>query len=163
MIGLATWVRGFGSCFNRHYELNKNYRTLSGITLAGAALNVGLTFLLVPSLLGLGAALATLISQVLVAIVFVVARDRALVSFPMADAGFVLLGVARARRRRMAAVRRVGSRDRRVRRGVHGDHGRRLAAPLPSFLTVTGTSRELAAAFPPSPGQGKATRSAKAA
>ena len=94
VIGLATWVRGFGSCFNRHYELNKNYRMLSGITLAGAGLNVALTFLLVPSLLGLGAALATLISQVIVAIVFVLARDRELVAFPMADAGFVLLGVA---------------------------------------------------------------------
>lgn len=94
VIGLATWVRGLGSTFNRHLELAKNYRTLSAVTLSGAALNVALTFALVPSLLGLGAALATLISQTLVALVFVAIRDRELVRFPFADAGWVTLAVA---------------------------------------------------------------------
>lgn len=94
LIGAATWVSGFGSCFNRHYELDKRYRTLSGVTLAGAALNVALTFLLVPRLLGTGAALATLVAQSLVATAFVLLRDRELVDFPKADALYVLLAVA---------------------------------------------------------------------
>ncbi len=96
MIAIATWFSGLASCLNRHYELNKRYAVLSGVTLGGAALNVALTFLLVPRFLGPGSAAATLISQLVVTAVFLVTRDRELVSFPTRDAAMVFAGVVAA-------------------------------------------------------------------
>jgi len=94
LIALATWVGGLGDTFNRHFELTKRFGLLSGWTLAGAVLNVGLTFLLVPRFLGIGAAAATLASQVLVTAVYIGLRDRELVSFPWGDAARAAVAAA---------------------------------------------------------------------
>lgn len=93
LVATAAWVKGFGNCFNRHFELTKRFWALSAITLFGAAVNIGLNFLLVPTMMATGAALATLVAQVLIAFVFIVSRDRRLVSFPTADLGYVVLAV----------------------------------------------------------------------
>lgn len=96
LIALAAWSRGLGNCFNRHLELAKRFAVLSGITLVGAAVNVALNFLLIPTYMAVGAASATLASQVLVAAIFIATRDRRLVDVPWRDVGLVLAAVVLA-------------------------------------------------------------------
>ena len=89
-VATASWVRGLGNGFNRHFELQKRYWTMSAMTLGGAAVNVSLNLYLVPRHGAVGAAVATLIAQSVVTLAFVVTRDRDLVDFPFLDAGLVL-------------------------------------------------------------------------
>ena len=86
MIAIASWAQGFGVCFNRHFEMRKRYWALSAVSLSGAALNIALTFLLVPRFLGPGSAAATMLAQLVVMLVFILLRDRELVAFPTGDA-----------------------------------------------------------------------------
>jgi O-antigen/teichoic acid export membrane protein len=90
LVALAGWARGLGNCFNRHHELNKRFWVMSVVTLGGAAVNVALNFLLVPTYLAVGAAVATLVSQTLVMVTFFLLRDRALVDIPWGDALAIL-------------------------------------------------------------------------
>ena len=96
LVGLAAWVRGFGNCFNRHFELQRRFWPMSVMTLGGAVVNVTLNLFLVPRYEALGAAVATLISQSLVMLGFVVTRDRTLVTIPYTEAGLVLATTATA-------------------------------------------------------------------
>lgn len=89
LVALAAWARGLGNCFNRHFELHKRFWAMSAVTLVGAAVNVALNFLLVPTYLAVGAAAATLASQTLVMAIFFATRDRALVDLPWRDAAAV--------------------------------------------------------------------------
>ena len=96
MIAIASWAQGFGVCFNRHFEMRKRYWALSTISLAGAALNIGLTFRLVPRFLGPGSAAATMLAQLAVMLTFILLRDRDLVAFPAGRALTVGLAAALA-------------------------------------------------------------------
>lgn len=89
-ITVAIWLGGFGSYLNRHLELTKRFGVLSGVSLAGAGVNVILNVLLVPPFGMEGAALATLANYAFNATVFYVLRDRqisALHLAPFARAG----------------------------------------------------------------------------
>ena len=79
IIVASMWVGGFGAYLNRQFELNKRYARLSGVSMAGAAVNVGLNFLLIPSYGMAGAAAATLANQAFNAAVFLAMMDRTLV------------------------------------------------------------------------------------
>jgi O-antigen/teichoic acid export membrane protein len=80
----AMWLGGFGSYLNRHLELHKRFATLSGISLAGALLNLALNLLLIPRFGMLGAASATLANYVFNAAAFYLTRDRALTGIHLA-------------------------------------------------------------------------------
>jgi len=79
IIAASMWVGGFGAYLNRQFELSKRYAWLSGVSLAGAAVNVGLNFLLIPRFGMGGAAVATLANQAFNVTVFLAMMDRSLV------------------------------------------------------------------------------------
>jgi O-antigen/teichoic acid export membrane protein len=79
IIAASMWIGGFGSYVNRQFELNKTFGRLSAITLVGAAINVGLNFVLIPPYGMQGAAVATLVNQSFNTAVYYVVRDRSLV------------------------------------------------------------------------------------
>lgn len=88
VIGLvsgAAWIRGLSNGFNRHFELEKRFYVLSTITVAGSLANLALNLWLVPKFLAVGAGVSTLIAQSLMALVYIVLRERRLVSFPFRD------------------------------------------------------------------------------
>jgi O-antigen/teichoic acid export membrane protein len=78
------WLGGFGSYLNRHLELHKRFATLSGISLAGALLNLALNLLWIPRYGMMGAASATLANYVFNAAAFYLTRDRALTGLHLA-------------------------------------------------------------------------------
>jgi len=94
LVAGAAWLRGLSSGFNRHFELEKRYYTLSIVTIAGALTNFALNLFLVPRYAAVGAGVSALAARALVAIVYVVIRDRRLVSFPVRDAAYVVFTCA---------------------------------------------------------------------
>jgi O-antigen/teichoic acid export membrane protein len=79
----ATWLAGLNGYLNRHLELTLRFATLSGIAVAGAALNLALNLLLVPRLGLEGAALASLLNHAATGVLFWCIRDRELVRVPV--------------------------------------------------------------------------------
>jgi len=77
IIVAATWLRGFIPYLNRHLELHKQFAKLSLITSIGALLNLALNFLLIPRWSMIGAAWATLVAYLIMALIFFWLRDRA--------------------------------------------------------------------------------------
>lgn len=86
-VAASMWVGGYGAYLNRQFELNKRYGRLSGISLAGATINVILNFVLIPRYGMEGAAAATLINRCFNTAVFFVVRDRSLVRVALAPMG----------------------------------------------------------------------------
>lgn len=89
IVAAAAWIRGIRRGLNRHFELQKRFLPLSAMTVAGSTLNLAMNLLLVPRYLALGAALATLIEQVVMTFVYLLIRDRRLVAFPFGDLALV--------------------------------------------------------------------------
>lgn len=90
IVAAAMWLGGFGSYLNRHLELRKQFGRLSGISLMGAALNVGLNIVLVPRYGMVGAASATLANYAFNAAVFYLTRDRELATVRLGPLGAAL-------------------------------------------------------------------------
>jgi len=78
LIASAMWVRAFSGYLNRHLELNKRFGRISSIAMIGAALNVALNFALIPRFGLVGAAASSLASQITVAGIYLLIRDRTL-------------------------------------------------------------------------------------
>ncbi|MBS3933358.1 MAG: polysaccharide biosynthesis C-terminal domain-containing protein [Truepera sp.] len=76
IIVAATWLRGFIPYLNRHLELRKQFAKMSLITSIGALLNLVLNFLLIPHWSMVGAAWATLVAYLIMAVIFWWLRDR---------------------------------------------------------------------------------------
>ncbi|MBX3141212.1 MAG: oligosaccharide flippase family protein [Trueperaceae bacterium] len=94
IVAASMWLGGLTTYWNRHMEIDKRYGLLSTIRLVGAAFNVGLNFVLIPTMGIIGAAWATLGNRVLNGLIFYLTRDRQLVSIPvttLARAGFLSL------------------------------------------------------------------------
>lgn len=85
LVAGAAWLRGLSNGFNRHFELDKRYYVLSTITVCGSLLNLALNLWLVPKYFAVGAGISALVAQSAVAIVYIVIRDKRLVSFPLVD------------------------------------------------------------------------------
>ena len=83
VIALSMWAEGFARFLNRHFELRKRFAVLSGITVAGAGVNLLLNLVLVPVYGVMGAAWATLINRAFNLLVFYATRDRDLVAIPV--------------------------------------------------------------------------------
>lgn len=94
IVAIAIWLGGLGSYLNRHFELNKQYGTLSAISLLGAGVNLAATWALVPQFGMVGAALGTLLNYAFNAVVFFLTRDRSLGSPNFGP--FVLAGIGSA-------------------------------------------------------------------
>ena len=95
-VAVSMWVGGYGAYIDRQFELNKQFGRLSGISMAGAGINVILNILLIPRYGMEGAAAATLINRCFNTAVYFIVRDRSLVQValgPLALAS-VLAGVA---------------------------------------------------------------------
>jgi O-antigen/teichoic acid export membrane protein len=82
LIVFATWLSGFNSYLNRHFELGKRFAVLSLVAVGGAAVNLTMNLVLVPRLGAMGAAIATVSNFLASGIVFWFTRDRELVRLP---------------------------------------------------------------------------------
>jgi len=91
LVACAAWLRGLSVGFNRHFELEKRYYALSIVTVTGALANLALNLVLVPRYGAVGAGVSALTASGLVAIVYVIIRDKRLVSFPARDAAYAVL------------------------------------------------------------------------
>lgn len=78
IVAVAIWLGGLGTYLNRHFELSKRYGSLSTISLAGAGINVAVTWVLVPSYGMMGAAVGTLVNYLFNVAVFYFTRDPSL-------------------------------------------------------------------------------------
>jgi len=96
LVSVAAWLRGLSNGFNRHFELEKRFYALSIVTVCGSLVNLTLNLWLVPKYFAVGAGISALTAQALVAIVYVVIRDKRLVSFPIVDLLLVAVTCAAA-------------------------------------------------------------------